>query len=70
MKNITINTFKKLIFICSLGLFLFSINPVNSQVIFDDDVDDQAPGAPIDGLIGLGLAAGAWYGIKKLKAGK
>ncbi|PZD77013.1 PID-CTERM protein-sorting domain-containing protein [Mesonia sp. K7] len=35
---------------------------------FPDDVDDSTPsGAPIDGLIALGIAAGAIYGYRKIK---
>lgn len=45
---------------------VFSTTNVHSQITFDDDVDDGTPAAPIDGLLGLGLAAGAYYGIRKI----
>ncbi len=60
----------KILLTFTVCLFIMASTPGNAQVVFDDDIDDQAPGAPIDGLLGLGLAAGAWYGIKKLKGKK
>lgn len=57
----------KIVFIFVLLFTLSAMEPVQSQISFDDDVDDETPGAPINGLIALGLAAGAWYGIRKLK---
>ena len=47
-----------------------AFQPLQAQITFDDDVDDGTVGAPIDGLLGLGLAAGALYGIRKLKGKK
>jgi hypothetical protein len=37
------------------------------QITFDDDVEDveDVPPLPIDGLLGLGLAAGAYLGLRK-----
>lgn len=65
-KNLTSKiVFTVIIFVCALAT-----QPVQAQISFDDDVDDEIPAAPIDGLIGLGIAAGAWYGIRKLKAKK
>jgi hypothetical protein len=69
MKNLK-STNKKVLPILFLRLFLFTSSEVHSQIGFPDDVGDETPAAPIDGLLGLGLAAGAWYGIKKLKAKK
>jgi len=67
MKYFIQSPFRKWLFTLTLGLFVLASVPVQAQVVFDDDVDDEVPGAPIDGLLGLGLAAGAWYGIRKLK---
>lgn len=70
MKKVTIEPFKKIIITFTLGLFVLATAPLPAQISFDDDVDDEVPGAPIDGLIALGIAAGALYGIKKLKSKK
>lgn len=35
----------------------------------DDDVED-GPGMPIDGFIGVAIAAGAYFGSKKLRENK
>ena len=58
----------KLVFAVAVCMYALSAQPVQAQISFDDDVDDETPAAPIDGLIALGIAAGAWYGIKKLRA--
>lgn len=65
--KINSKTFKKTLFICSLTVWMAGSVPAHAQIIFDDDVDDETPAAPIDGLLGLGIAAGALYGAKKLK---
>jgi hypothetical protein len=69
MKKIN-NLTSKLIFAVAVFIYALAAQPAQAQISFDDDVDDETPGAPIDGLIGLGIAAGAWYGIRKLKAKK
>lgn len=61
------NSFKKSHIIIGILFILFTAMPVHSQITFDDDVDDTTPGAPIDGLLGFGIAAGAIYGVKKLR---
>lgn len=54
--------FKKYLFTSLLVIGLsFS---ANAQITFPDDVDDEAPAAPIDGLIVVGLAAGAVLGLR------
>ncbi|MCR9183224.1 MAG: hypothetical protein NXH73_09885 [Flavobacteriaceae bacterium] len=69
MKNIKL-PISKMVLTAMLFLATMAYQPVHSQITFDDDVDDEVPGAPIDGLLGLGLAAGAYYGIRKLKRNK
>lgn len=66
MKN-TKFPISKLLIAATLFLATLSYQPLQAQITFDDDVDDEGPAAPIDGLLGLGLVAGVWYGIKKLK---
>lgn len=41
-----------------------SASATTAQIVFDDDVDD-VPAAPIDGLVGVALAAGAYIGLRK-----
>ena len=49
---------------------MFTVQPILAQDGFDDDVDDE-PAVPIDGsYIIMGLIAGAYFGIKKLKVGQ
>lgn len=55
---------KKKSILVALGCLLYTVN-VNSQITFSDDVNDQAPAAPIDGMIGLALAVGAYIGLSK-----
>lgn len=62
-------TISKMVFLCAFVAFAMVSQPAHSQIGFDDDIDDETP-LPIDGLLGLGLAAGAWYGIKKIKGKK
>jgi hypothetical protein len=49
--------------LCFMAL---SMETAEAHISFDDDVDDGTPAAPIDGLLSLGLAAGAYYGIRKI----
>ncbi len=37
----------------------------NNQITFPDDVDDEAPVAPIDGFVVVGIAVGAILGSRK-----
>lgn len=60
----------KLVLTATLFFAALAFQPLQAQITFDDDVDDGTVGAPIDGLLGLGLAAGALYGIRKLKGKK
>ena len=54
----------------TLLLTLFFAQPMMAQDGFDDDVDDE-PAVPIDGsYIVIGLIAGAYFGIRKLKVGQ
>ncbi len=55
-----------LITILSVALFLLSTPTLFAQPDFDDDIQDT----PIDGGIGLLVAAGIGYGITKLKKKK
>lgn len=69
MRSISKSLKKKIMF---ASLFLvFSTFQASAQDPFDDNVDDQnAPAAPIDGLIVVGLIAGSVYGIKKIRKSK
>ncbi|AEE18314.1 hypothetical protein JM84_1353 [Dokdonia sp. Hel_I_63] len=56
-------TYKK--HIITTLLLLFITVGVQAQITFANDVNDEAPAAPIDGFIAIGLAAGAYLGLKK-----
>lgn len=56
--------------IFTLILTTTSVYATGSQITFPDDVDDEAPQAPIDGFVVLGIAAGAYLGFKKHKEKK
>ena len=65
MKSISHNLRKKLL-LTSFFLVL-STTFAMAQDSFDEDVDDEVVQAPIDGFITVGLIAGAFLGIRKLK---
>ena len=48
-----------------IALFFFCFQSAQAQISFPDNVNDEAPAAPINGLIALGLVAGAALGLKK-----
>ncbi|WP_035334212.1 hypothetical protein [Dokdonia sp. PRO95] len=56
-------TYKK--YILTTLFFLFISAGAQAQIIFANDVNDEAPAAPIDGFIAIGIAAGAYIGFKK-----
>jgi hypothetical protein len=68
MKNLKNKLFTGLL----IGAFtLLGSTDAYGQIGFPDNVDDEAPAAPIDGLIGVGLIAGAYLGLRrKLNAEK
>ncbi|GGG08495.1 hypothetical protein GCM10011344_06330 [Dokdonia pacifica] len=59
-------------YLCFLVLLVsaLSITTANAQIVFPDDVDDETPAAPIDGFVGLGIAAGIYFGVRKRAAQK
>jgi hypothetical protein len=59
-------------YLCFLVFLIstLSITTANAQIIFPDDVDDETPAAPIDGFVGLGIAAGIYFGVRKRSARK
>lgn len=70
MKKVNRNPIQRVLIVFTLCFMALSLQTAEAQIAFDDDVDDQTPAVPIDGLLGIGLAAGAWYGIKRLKGKK
>ncbi|MFD2434665.1 hypothetical protein ACFSO9_14710 [Mesonia maritima] len=58
-------------YIIAVVILLFTIH-IEAQNLpsFMDDVDDETPAAPIDGFIGVALAAGVYMGVKKMKGKK
>lgn len=69
MKTIKMNI-KTLVLIVGLMMpvctFAIANAPIHPQITFDDEVEDvPPPPMPIDGLLGLGLAAGAYLGLRK-----
>lgn len=55
---------KTIVLIAGLMMMSFSAT-ATTQITFEDDVEDIPPPMPIDGLLGLGLAAGAYIGWRK-----
>jgi len=55
-----------MLFTSTLCLAQFDGAPID----FFDNVNDETPAAPIDGLVGLALIAGAFYGAKKINKKK
>ncbi len=58
---------KRLCFLVFL-ISTLSITTTNAQIIFPDDVNDETPAVPIDGFVGLGIAAGIYFGARKRSA--
>ena len=44
---------------------VFISTSASAQIIFANDVNDQAPAAPIDGFVTVGIVAGAFLGLRK-----
>lgn len=68
MKNLSLFTiiFASMLFVSPMASGQFTPPPPNDSSgnpDFEDDTDDEI--IPIDGLIALGLLAGAVYGIRK-----
>jgi len=60
MKN---SIFKK--YMLSILFIVFISTSASAQIIFANDVNDQAPTVPIDGFITAGIVAGAFLGLRK-----
>jgi hypothetical protein len=58
-------THKYITRVLAIALFCFCFQSAQAQISFPDNVNDEAPTAPINGLIALGLVAGAALGLKK-----
>lgn len=68
MKNTNNTSFKRLKLFTIILALVFTAG-LSAQGAWDDDVDDTGA-APIDGGISILLAAGALYGIRKLRNNK
>ena len=44
---------------------IFIATSASAQISFGNDVNDQAPVAPIDGFVTVGIVAGAFLGLRK-----
>lgn len=62
MKNL-IKSSKKISLLISL---IFIVATSDAQIVFEDDVED-VPAVPIDGFIGLGIAAGTYLVLRNKK---
>ncbi len=60
-------SFKNIISTALVVFGLLFISNVYAQPGFPDDVDDENPAVPIDGLLVAGLVAGTALGYKKLR---
>ena len=69
MKNLN-KTFFKTLKAFVIILTLACTANLSAQPGFDDDVDDDGIAAPIDGGISILIAAGALYGIKRIRDNK
>ena len=49
----------------SILFIVFISTSASAQIIFANDVNDQAPTVPIDGFITAGIVAGAFLGLRK-----
>lgn len=58
---------KPLKFIAFVIFLCISISAQAQLPGFPDDVDDETPAAPIDGLLGLGLVAGTAMAYRKFR---
>jgi hypothetical protein len=50
-------------------LLMCSSYSASAQITLPGDVDDE-PAMPIDGMLGLGVAAGLYYGVRKARQHK
>lgn len=53
-----------------IAFVTFTAQTASAQISFPDNVDDEAPAAPIDTIIIIGLAAGTLLGLGKHKTDK
>lgn len=83
MKKHMIYPLKRIVAIALFGMMMLSVPQAKAQIVFgndsesgtknlgidgeNDDVIDSSKPAPINGLIGLGLLVGAYFGYRKLK---
>lgn len=60
---------KNLTMFLTVAVFFMVVIAAHAQVPTGPGIDDTTP-APIDGLIGLAMMAGAFFGGKKLRGSK
>ncbi|NMH26778.1 hypothetical protein [Flavobacterium silvaticum] len=68
MKNNALASFFKTALV--IAFFALPVQAAFAQDEFDEDVDDETPQTFIDGFVVVGLAAGAVYGLTRVKADK